>query len=151
MDDIKRPLLTGNAPPSALEVLSQAIPGFGLSAIDCAKLTAILNDYVPYKAGQTALFWHLVGAIGAARKSIDPEEARHVHAPESAQLSAMGIWNYGCGADDCKHPTYDIFDQDGNTLAREVSYENAAAICEAHNKAATHGFDDSTFSGAGRT
>jgi hypothetical protein len=38
-------------------------------------------------------------------------------------------WNYGCGADDCKHPTYDIFDQNGENIAREVSHDNAATIC----------------------
>ena len=41
-------------------------------------------------------------------------------------------WNYGCGADDCKHPTYDIFDENGENIVREVSLDNAATICEMH-------------------
>ena len=46
----------------------------------------------------------------------------------------MSKWSFGCGADDCKYPTYDIFDGNGDNIAREVSYDNAIAIVEAHNK-----------------
>ncbi len=27
-------------------------------------------------------------------------------------------WQIGCGADDCKEGTYDIFDENGNNIAR---------------------------------
>jgi hypothetical protein len=43
------------------------------------------------------------------------------------------IWNFGCGADDCKYPTYDIFNENGDNIAREVSHDNALLICELHN------------------
>ena len=42
-------------------------------------------------------------------------------------------WRIGCGADDCKPGTYDIFDENGDNIAREVSYANASIIVELHN------------------
>lgn len=51
------------------------IPSFALKPIECARLQEILNEYAPYKAGQTALFWHIVGLIGDARRPIDLEQA----------------------------------------------------------------------------
>jgi hypothetical protein len=42
-------------------------------------------------------------------------------------------WQIGCGADDCKEGTYDIFDENGDNIAREVTYANAAIIVELHN------------------
>lgn len=55
----------------------------------------------------------------------------------------MNKWAYGCGADDCKYPTYDIFDEHTNvTIARGVTYENASAIVQSHNALMT-AFDGS--------
>jgi hypothetical protein len=52
---------------------------------------------------------------------------------DGAQTETKGVkWNYGCGADDCKHPTYDIFDANGGNIAREVSHGDAATICGMH-------------------
>lgn len=73
-DDSKLPGIEGDRTLATAEALSQAIPGFALTAHDCAKLTEILIGYAPYKAGQTALFWHIVGIIGEARKPADPEQ-----------------------------------------------------------------------------
>ncbi len=72
-DGSELPGIEGDRPLAAAEPVDQAIPGFTLRPIDCARLQEILNEYAPYKAGQTALFWHIVGVIGQARKR-DPEQ-----------------------------------------------------------------------------
>lgn len=70
-DDSKLPGIEGDGTLAPIE----AIPSFALKPIECARLQEILNEYAPYKAGQTALFWHIVGLIGEARKPIDLEQA----------------------------------------------------------------------------
>jgi hypothetical protein len=58
----------GDRPLATAEAVSEAIPGFGLSAEDSATLMSLLVAYGPYKNGETALFCHIVGIIGSARK-----------------------------------------------------------------------------------
>lgn len=72
-DDSKLPLGEGDGPLATATGMG-AIPEFSLKPFDCARLQEILNEYAPYKAGQTAVFWHVVGVIGSHRKPPDPEQ-----------------------------------------------------------------------------
>lgn len=69
-DDSKLPGGEGDRPLAADPALDQAIPGFTLRPLDCARLEAILSGYAPYSNGQTAVFWHVVGVIGSHRAQL---------------------------------------------------------------------------------
>lgn len=72
--DRELPGVKGDGPLAASAAVDEAIPGFTLRPIDCARLQEILNFYGPYSNGQTAVFWHVVGVIGSHRKTVDPEQ-----------------------------------------------------------------------------
>jgi hypothetical protein len=46
----------------------QPVPSFNLNPNDALKLQEILVNYTPYTNGFSAVYWHIVGVIGAARE-----------------------------------------------------------------------------------
>lgn len=72
-DDSKLPLGEDDRPLAAGAAMDIPIPGFCLTPYEAAQVMSILVSYEPYDNGTTALFWHITGLIGQARKKPDPE------------------------------------------------------------------------------